>query len=453
MAIKITKRSVDSLRSQARPYIAFDSELKGFGVRVFPSGAKVYIVEYRPGAGGRGVGKRRVKLGNAQAAIKARGDDAPAHRRPREAEMTAERARKAASSLLAKVRLGGDPAADRHAERAMMTVADLIDEYSTAVEAKRKSSTAAGYKQLLNGTLRPEFGTRKVDALNRASLAKLHLKMKDTPYSANRLLAVVSAMYAFAAERHIVPEGFNPARGVERFSEKNREKFLTGEELDHLGSALREAETTGLPWNVDSGRPKAKHTPKEASRFTKLAPHAIAAVRLLLFTGCRLREILHLRWSDVDLERGFLFLPDSKTGKKTIVLNAPALAVLASLKRIGGYVIAGDNAGTKDEKPRADLKRPWAAISARAGLDSVRIHDLRHTFASFGASSGLGLPVIGKLLGHKQSATTARYSHIDIDPARRAAQHIGQSIADALGYKVEQADESAEVVPFRRAST
>jgi integrase len=130
----------------------------------------------------------------------------------------------------------------------------------------------------------------------------------------------------------------------------------------------------------------------------------------------------------VDLERGLLFLDDSKTGSKTVIVNAPALAVLTALDRLGSYVIPGDN----PEKPRADLKRPWEAVSMRAGLDGVRLHDLRHTYASFGAGSGLGLPIIGKLLGHTQASTTQRYAHLDNDPLRRASEHIGGTIAAAL---------------------
>jgi integrase len=156
-------------------------------------------------------------------------------------------------------------------------------------------------------------------------------------------------------------------------------------------------------------------------------------MRLLIFTGARLREILHLKWEQIDFERGLLLLPTSKTGKKTIVLNAPALAILTSLPRVGGYVIAGTSAGTKDEKPRSDLKKPWKAVSKRAGLDGVRIHDLRHTHASVGAGAGLGLPIIGKLLGHTQSATTQRYAHLDNDPLKKASEHIGSRLAAAMG--------------------
>src|SRR5262249_55622294 len=154
----------------------------------------------------------------------------------------------------------------------------------------------------------------------------------------------------------------------------------------------------------------AKHAPKEADRRTKVGPHAAAAVRLLILTGARLRE-----WEHVDLERGLLFLADSKTGKKAIVLNAPALDILANLPRVGTYVIAGQAAGTNDEKPRSDLNRPWRAIVKRARLSGLRIHDLRHTHASVGAGLGLGLPIIGKLLGHTQPSTTARYAHLDAD--------------------------------------
>ena len=175
-------------------------------------------------------------------------------------------------------------------------------------------------------------------------------------------------------------------------------------------------------------------------RATKIEPSAAAALRLLLFTGCRLREVLHLRWEYVDFERGCLFLPDSKTGRKTIILTAPALAVLSQLERRGPYVVPGHD----PKKPRHDLKRPWEAITRRASLYGVRLHDLRHTYASFGAGGGLGLPIIGRLLGHSQAATTARYAHLDNDPLRRASEQIGNEISAALdGVR-------GDVIPFSR---
>jgi integrase len=238
-------------------------------------------------------------------------------------------------------------------------------------------------------------------------------------------------MYTFAGRSGVVPEGVNPARRIEQFKEHRRERFLTGKELERLGAAVREAETKGIPWDVDEGRPKAKHLPKAKNRFTRIGPSAAAAIRLLLLTGCRLPEILHLKWEQVDLERGLLLLADSKTGRKTVILNAPALAVLTGLDRLGPYVVPGDD----PEKPRADLKRPWEAVGRRAGLEGVRLHDLRHTYASFGAGGGLGLPIIGKLLGHTQASTTQRYAHLDADPLRRASEAIGGRIAAALEGK------------------
>jgi integrase len=193
---------------------------------------------------------------------------------------------------------------------------------------------------------------------------------------------------------------------------------------------------------VDEQQPNSKHIAKRR-KPTIISPHVAAAFRLLIFTGCRLREILRLRWDHVDFERGMLFLPDSKTGRKAVVLNAIAIQVLGDLERIGNYVIAGDNAGTEQEKPRADLKRPWRGITRRARLDGLRIHDLRHSFASVGAGGGMGLPIVGKLLGHADQATTARYAHLDNDPLRQASNAIGKAIAHAMDGNVA-ADRSVD---------
>jgi integrase len=205
-------------------------------------------------------------------------------------------------------------------------------------------------------------------------------------------------------------------------SKSARDRFLTDDELARLGESIRLAETEGIP------RPhrKSKHAPKTP---IKVEPHAAAAIRLLIFTGARLREILHLRWDEVDLQRGLLFLGDSKTGAKTIVLNAAAAAIIENIKRVGSYVIAGRD----NEKPRSDLKRPWGLVSEHAGLDGLRLHDLRHSYASVGVGGGMGLPIIGKLLGHTNSRTTERYAHLAVDPLRRASDVIGGAIAKAMG--------------------
>lgn len=415
--LKITKRSVDALVPVERAFIAFDPDLAGFGVRVMPTGAKSYVVEYRPHGGGRGVSKRRVTIGKVGA-------------------LTPDQARKAAADMLAKVRLGADPAAEKTEKRQAVTVAGLIEAFvAEHVRGKLKEKTGEAYAAGL-ARLRDAHGSLKAEALTRAQLAGLHSKMRETPYAANRALAAWAKMFAWAEGRGLVPEGHNPARRIERYREEGRERFLTPAELSRLGDALRLAETDGLPWEVDEAGPKAKHLAKPENRRVKLDPFAVAAIRLLILTGARLREILNAQWSQVDLGRGVIFLGDSKTGRKPIYLSAAAQAVLDGLPRIEGnpHIIAG----AKEGAPRADLKKPWGAVCRAAGLEGLRLHDLRHSFASFGAGASLGLPIIGKLLGHTQAATTARYAHLDADPLRRAVNTIGSTISAALGGRQPQ---------------
>jgi integrase len=411
---RITKRAVDALQSNDSEFTVWDDTVSGFGVRVRPTGAKSYVVVYRAGVG-RGAPVRRYTI----AAV---------------GKITPERARARAKVILGAVAHGHDPANQKSTERGTPTGAELADRFmADHVRAKRKPGTAEFYRDILDRIVKPALGATKADKLTRLQVGRLHSSLADTPFQANRVLGVVGSMFAFAGRAGVVPEGSNPARGIDKFKEGRRERFqrfLTGEELERLGSAIREAETAGVPWAVDEAKPTAKHVPK-AKRFTKIAPPSAAALRLLLFTGCRLREILHLRWEYVDIERGCLFLPDSKSGRKTVILNAPALAVLQALERLGPYVVPGDN----PEQPRHDLKRPWDAVTKRAGLTGVRLHDLRHTYASFGAGGGLGLPIIGRLLGHAQATTTARYAHLDNDPLRRASEAIAGRIAAALDGK------------------
>jgi len=250
-------------------------------------------------------------------------------------------------------------------------------------------------------------------------VGRLHHSLRETPYQANLALALLSKMFNLAERWGLRPDGSNPGRHVERFKEHKRERFLSTAELACLGKVLTEAE-----------------------RYEVEPPGAIAAIRLLLFTGCRLSEILTLRWQEVDFERACLRLADSKTGAKVVHLNGPALEVLAGLEREEGnpYVILGGKPGAYLN----DLEAPWQRIREGAGLPDVRLHDLRHSFASVGAGARLGLIMIGKLLGHTQAATTARYSHLDADPVKQASEVIGQRIAAALK------GDRAKVVELRR---
>jgi len=415
--LKLGRRALLALPAMQKTVIFFDEDLTGFGLKVTAKGARSWIVEYRPGAGGRGVAKRRLVIGTP-------------------ATLSPEQAREAAETLLARVKLGADPAAERATARRAETVAELLDDYLTDAAARRKARSVALFKMYASKHIRPAIGSRKANALTHGDVGRLHRSIgKTRPVTANRIVAVLHAAYVRAIKTGALPKGTeNPAAGIERFREQGRERYLTAEEFQRLGDALREAETVGIPWVPDPNK-KTKHAPRPENRRTILDQHAVGAIRLLLLTGCRLREILHLRWNEVDAERGLLFLPDSKSGRKTVVLSTAALAVIESLPRLGVYVIAGESAGQKDERPRADLNKPWRTIRDRAGLDGVRLHDLRHSFASIGAGQGLGLPIVGKLLGHSQTSTTQRYAHLDADPVRRAADLIAERISAAMSGK------------------
>jgi integrase len=405
----ITKTKVDALQCPAGKdrEILWDDSVRGFGVIAFRNGGKVYVAQYRKD--GR---SRRTRIGD--------------HGR-----LTPEEARKLAKVILGAVETGADPIAERRAAREVRTFKVVAEDFlSLHVATKRKARTGAEYKRILETRVLPALGSKRIVDLRRADVAKLHGKLASTPYEANRALAVISAVWNWAARRGEVAFADNPAKAIERYPEHGRERYLTSAELARLGGALNEGETIGLLYAVDDSKPAAKHAPKPDNRRTKLDPFAMAAIRLLIQTGARLREILDAQWQHVDLERGVIFLADSKTGRKPVYLSAAAQSVLASLPRVSGnpHVIPGEREGA----PRADLKKPWAAVCNAARLDGVRLHDLRHSFASIGAGASMGLPVIGKLLGHSQAATTHRYAHLDADPLRRAVETIGSTIDAAM---------------------
>lgn len=419
--MKLTKTAVDALKPRKKPWIMYDTEITGFGVRVGRSGRKVWIVEYRPGAGGRGVSTKRPKLGDTTV-------------------LTVEKARKAAKIALARARLGDDLADKREVDRDMPT----INEYSKVfmkdhVEAKRKASTAKTYWGHLERMILPNIGSVKIHLLTTEEVTKLHLKIgrENGKGVANRMLITLSSMYGYL-RRLKKFTGPNPAAGVERFPEGFQERFLNSEEVAAIGAALLQGETVGIPWRVDESKPTAKHIQKK-NRFTIIDRFAAAAIRLLLLTGCRKGEILNLRWDQVDLERGLLFLPDSKTGKKQVILNSFALMILHDLPRVGPYVIPGK----WPDRPRHDLQKPWRRVLEHSGIAPARIHDLRHTNASVGIAAGVGLPIVGKLLGHLSTETTKRYAHIADDPARRASEAIGLHLFNALSGQGTHATSSA----------
>jgi integrase len=410
---RISKRSIDSLfcpQGKDREFL-WDDALAGFGVAAFASGKKVYVVQYRKD--GR---SRRVSLGE--------------HGR-----LTPDEARSMAKTVLGQVEQGADPVEERRKARAIRTFREVAEDFiKLHVAMKRKGGTKADYEALLNRFIYPAIGSKRIVDIRRPEVSKLHAKLAAKPYTGNRVLALISSIWNWAAKGDEVEFANNPAKGIERNEEKKRERFLSNDELGRLGETLRLAETIGLEWTIDESKLKSKHAPKN-NRRTKIDQHAAAAIRLLIFTGARLREILHARWEHVDFERSIIHLPDSKTGAKPIYLSAAALDVLRDLPRLDGnpYVIPGE----KDGAPRADLKKPWSAVTKAAGIEGTRIHDLRHSFASVGAGASLGLPIIGKLLGHSQAATTHRYAHLDADPMHKAVNTIGASLSAAMNGEVK----------------
>lgn len=392
---KLQKRVVDGLELRPTRYTVWDETLPGFGVKVMPSGRKSYIFKYRVG-GGRGGTSREPVIG--------------VH-----GEIMPDQARKIAKLWAAEVAMGQDPGGHRQEIRAAPTMAHLFDRYleEHAIPHKKVSSVAED-KALLSGYLRPAFDRRKVRDVTRGEVARWHAGLAERPYRANRALALLSKAMNLAEVWGMRPDGSNPCRQVRKCKEERRERFLLLAEISQLGQALDAAEAGEV----------------RLSPQTPVSPYAVAAIRLLLLTGARKSEILSMKWSYVDFDNGRADLPDSKTGQKTLTLNAAALAVLQAIPRMPGnpYVIVGGKEGA----PLVNIRDPWHAIREAAGLGDVRLHDLRHSFASVGAAMGLSLPMIGALLGHRVAATTARYTHLADQAQREAAGLVGDAIERAF---------------------
>ena len=270
MATRISKRLVDALETTGKEYIVWDDDLPGFGVRVRSSGAKSYIFQYRAGAG-RGAPTRRFTFGST-------------------GKLTPDQARLLARKTSGEVAGGDDPAKAKSVDRESLTVAGLAELFLREhVKAKRKARTLESYEHVLRSLVIPDLGSTRATKLHRRDVSRLHLQRRETPYQANNMLRVLASMYSFAAGRGLVPEGFSPVRGIVRFRQEGRERFLSVDELERLGTSLKTGETEGLPWLVEPDAPTAKHMPKAVrGKRTKIEEHAAAAIRLLLFTGCRL---------------------------------------------------------------------------------------------------------------------------------------------------------------------
>ena len=411
MKIKLTRTTVDKLPASTRartdaagrpvlkngqpelaPEYYFDTLLTGFAVRVSPIGVKAFVVQ------GRVHGQvHRKTIGRFPL-------------------MSPEDARRKARDVLLELANGQVPAKARRA----VTVAEVLDEWlDVHVAGKLKPRTAVDYRSIATKVLVPSFGARSVGEVTRQDLAALHHARRDTPRRANYILAVARSFFSYCEDAGHRAFETNPAKRIKQYPDNRRERFLSDDELVAAFTGISALEDAGV-----------------------ISIFAAAALRMCLFTGARQGEMRILRWAEVDFKRRLLLLADSKTGRKPIFLSEPAVAILAGLPRVVGnpYVFVGEKPGDHYQ----NLTRAWGKVRRRAGLPDVRLHDLRHTFASVGASDGQSLPIIGTLLGHTVPATTARYAHLAASTIVAANDRIGRKL-DALARTLPAAGTDGEV--------
>jgi integrase len=393
--LRLTESAVETLRADGRDRIVFDALQPGFGVRITPAGTKIFIVQAR--VGGR---PHRIAIGR--------------HPDKKVADARAE-----ARGALQDMRAGRDPKIEkadraRSVEAGQTTVAAFaerwLDEY---VRPKLKPRTAADYEKLVEQKIKPALGHLILARVAKDDILKFHATMKATPRRANYTVRTVGALMTYAEDCRLRPQQTNPCRRIKMYPERLRERFMDEAEIGRAAEAITEAEREGV-----------------------IGPHAAAGLRLALLTGARSGEVTAIRWVHVDFERRQIRLPDSnepgrKTGARTIYLPAAAVELLKTVPRVGPFVVAGAKPG----EPYQNLGRAWIVVRGRAGLDDVRLHDIRHSFASMAAAKGHSLPMIGKLLGHKVAATTQRYAHLARDIVSDVADEIGAAMTAAFEKK------------------
>ena len=405
--LRLTESAIEALRADGRDRIVFDALQPGFGVRITPSGTKIFIAQAR--VGGR---PRRIAIG-------------------RHPDKKVAEARTEARGALQDMRAGRDPKSEqadraRSVEAGLTTLAAFaerwLDEY---VRPKLKPRTASDYEKLVEQKIKPALGHLILARVAKDDILRFHATMKATPRRANYTVRTVGALMTYAEDCRLRPQQTNPCRRIKMYPEHLRERFMDEAEIGRAAEAIAGAEREGV-----------------------IGPHAAAGLRLALLTGARSGEVTAIRWVHVDWARRQIRLPDGnepgrKTGARTIYLNEPAIEVLKTVPRVGPFVVAGAKPG----EPYQNLGRAWIVVRGRAGLDDVRLHDVRHSFASLAAAKGHSLPMIGKLLGHKVAATTQRYAHLARDVVSDVADEIGAAMTAAFEKKSEQ---PANVVKLRR---
>ncbi|MDE0150099.1 MAG: site-specific integrase [Rhodospirillaceae bacterium] len=381
---KLTKTYVDRIAPAPADVIHWDIDLPGFGVRVKPSGVRSYVCQYRNRETGE---SRRMTLGKHGPLL------------------TFHQAKLEARRVLGDAIGGGDMARDRQEKRKAPTVAQLTVEYMDrhAIPKKRPQSVRHD-RGLISKYVLPHFGNKKVESVSRRDITVLHASLKDRPYQANRLLALLSKMFSLSVDWGWRAD--NPAKGVPRYVEYRRERWLSDEELARLLRVLSE------------------HPNRRASD----------AVRMQLLTGARIGEVLNAEWRDIHFDRGVWIKPSHHTKQKRteyVPLSGQALALLQSMRRDADPDVPFLFPGEVPGKPLTELKKFWRSVQREANLEGYRLHDNRHTHASHLVSSGLSLEIVGRLLGHTTPTTTKRYAHLADAPLRAAAEHFASKL-DAL---------------------
>lgn len=417
---RLSKRCIDAIRPHEGRLWVHDTALPGFALNVTAAGVKAFYVRLRlaPGRSGR---RAWLKLG----------DYGP---------ITADEARSRARQALARAARGEDPTRERTTALEAETFDALFPEYIADVLARRKPTTAREYTRIGKRYILPALSRKLARDVTTADIAKLHASLSGRPYMGNRCIAVAGAFFTWAARLGHVPEGYNPARGVEMYGERAKERFLSAAELGQLGAALARAEREGLPpaparrWRrgVPASGSKAKHRPKSAGRLYPSDPIAVGALRFIVLSGWRKGEVVALKWSELDAERGHAILADSKTGRSVRPLGTAVWDLLGALPRYEGSPWVFPSARAPKTRHLSGVEGLWARVRHAAALDGVRLHDVRHTAASLGVAGGLSLPLLAAVLGHKNAATTSKYAHLSDDPRRVAADRMSGGIAGAL---------------------
>lgn len=384
-AFKIIKRLLDTLELKEKPYDIWDSEVKGFIVTIFPTGRKTFSFRYYD----TNKKNQRIKIGIF-------------------GNITCETAREIAKGLAGDLAKGIDPKKQKESakaqEKSLISFSDFFEKFTKNHRLiHHKATTIKVGEYMIKSYILPFFGHKNLEQISAIDIMEFKELLKKVPGSYNKCFVLLHKAFELAELWGFCKKNSNPCHGIQKYPERKKERFLNNEELERLEEVLEE---------------------EEALQLKSL--YVLRAIRMLIYTGCRMNEILTLKWKDVYLEERYIHLTDSKTGERFVPLNEPAKKTLEKVKKREGnpYVFCG---GKQENSHVVNIEKAWQKIRKKANLDDVRIHDLRHSFASFALKKGLDLYQIAKLLGHRNIRTTTRYAHLAREDLIKASNIVGQT--------------------------